>query len=337
MIWAIPRLLASVGALVHGIIVYLFWGTTPSRSAQAMIHIYCMTKGFGLDFFNFLIRIFKNARGEKLVLIPPQEGIKNVLSDSRGVDFVVRQLRMAGYCVLDNKLPSDLVKEIQEYSLQTESVLRNEKTVAIYQRGKSNSVRYDFSPGDMLQTKLFNDILTSAFVLKVSESYLECRPWLDVISMWWHTDYSKGPDSEAAQLYHFDMDRPKWLKIFVYLTDVSVENGPHCFVEGSHRSGAVPWKLLRRGYSRISDEEVYESFGMQKEVKFIAPAGTVIVEDTRGLHKGLHVEEGDRLIFQMQLSNSAFGAKYPKLNSEKINAELLNRLKKIKLPCTLFN
>ena len=33
----------------------------------------------------------------------------------------------------------------------------------------------------------------------------------------------------------------------------------------------------------------------------------MIVEDTRGLHKGKHVEKGDRLIFQLQFTSSLFG------------------------------
>ena len=36
-----------------------------------------------------------------------------------------------------------------------------------------------------------------------------------------------------------------------------------------------------------------------------------MVEDTRGLHKGKHVSRGDRLVLQLQFSNSLFGMSYP--------------------------
>ena len=37
---------------------------------------------------------------------------------------------------------------------------------------------------------------------------------------------SKNPDSSSAQLFHFDLDKPKWLKFFI-LNDVDENNDPH--------------------------------------------------------------------------------------------------------------
>jgi hypothetical protein len=154
--------------------------------------------------------------------------------------------------------------------------------------------------------------------------------------MWWHTDFLKTPDSDAAQLYHFDLDRPKWLKVFVYVTDVSESQGPHCFIEGSHKSGSLPRSFLRSAYSRLTDEAVFAHFGKSRERKFVATRGTVIIEDTRGLHKGEHVKNGDRLIFQMQYSNSLFGMNYPKIAANLVNSDLKNDLRQISLSCAYF-
>jgi hypothetical protein len=96
------------------------------------------------------------------------------------------------------------------------------------------------------------------------------------------------------------------------LTDVGPDDGPHSFIEGSHRSGGIPQSMLRRGYVRLSDEEVLGHYGAARQVEFSAPRGTVIVEDTRGLHKGKAVSGRSRLILQLQFSNSLFGASYPK-------------------------
>jgi hypothetical protein len=130
--------------------------------------------------------------------------------------------------------------------------------------------------------------------------------------MWWNTDFQKEPDSEAAQFFHFDMDRIKWLKFFFYVTDVDDNCGPHSFVEGSHKDGGIPFSMTSKGYSRLSDEEVINHYGKEKIKVFAAPKGTIIAEDTRGLHKGTNVIEGHRLIFQIQFSNSLFGGQYPK-------------------------
>jgi hypothetical protein len=146
--------------------------------------------------------------------------------------------------------------------------------------------------------------------IAVAQNYLQAQPIVDVVAMWWNV-MSPRPDKEAAQYWHFDMDRIKWLKFFVYLTDVGPENGPHSFVAGSHRSGGIPASLLKKGYARLTDEEVGSNYSVDRFVEFTAPRGTVIAEDTRGLHKGKHITKGDRLIFQMQFSNSLFGGEYP--------------------------
>jgi hypothetical protein len=63
---------------------------------------------------------------------------------------------------------------------------------------------------------------------------------------------------------------------------------------------------------RIDDAEVFGAYASGDVVEFCAPRGTIIAEDTRGLHKGAAVRSGDRLVFQLQYSDSDFGAGYPR-------------------------
>jgi len=80
---------------------------------------------------------------------------------------------------------------------------------------------------------------------------------------------------------------------------------------GSHRSGGIPWSMLRRGYVRLTDEEVFDHYGKKRCIQVTAPRGSIIIEDTRGLHKGSNVSGSPRLILQLQFSNSLFGTNYP--------------------------
>jgi ectoine hydroxylase-related dioxygenase (phytanoyl-CoA dioxygenase family) len=124
--------------------------------------------------------------------------------------------------------------------------------------------------------------------------------------MWWHTK-SPSPDKEAAQYFHFDMERLRWIKFFFYLTDVNEESGPHIFVPNSHTDNGLPFSLRSKGYTRLEDSQVDKVFPRASWKVFTGPIGSMIVEDTRGLHKGKHVEKGDRLIFQLQFTSSLFG------------------------------
>ena len=122
------------------------------------------------------------------------------------------------------------------------------------------------------------------------------------------------------------MDRFKWLKVFIYITDVGPDNGPHSYVRGSHRTGAIPSDILRRGYVRLTDEEVSTVYPKDDILVFDAPRGTIIIEDTRGLHKGVHVREGARLILQLQFSNTLFGANYPAARINRIISPNMKRM-----------
>ena len=125
--------------------------------------------------------------------------------------------------------------------------------------------------------------------------------------MWWQTDLLSNPDSEAAQFYHYDMDGIKWLKVFIYLTDVTAKTGPHTFIRSSHIAGNIPEEILKLGYTRLTDEMISRLYSSDYVKEFVGEKGTVIIEDTRGLHKAKHVQSGDRLILQLQYSSSLFG------------------------------
>lgn len=77
-------------------------------------------------------------------------------------------------------------------------------------------------------------MITDMNFFAIAQEYLACKPIHDLVLMWWSAPHSNKASSEAAQLYHFDMDHLKFLKFFIYLTDVDEHNGPHCYVRKSH-------------------------------------------------------------------------------------------------------
>jgi hypothetical protein len=308
------QILLHSAKLMVGFTIYLVLKKTPPFAYQSMVSLFCLTRGYSNDFLSRLIGLFSRPHR-----FSNADGILGNMAEKTQIDHVVSALREYGFYVFENRLPDELCDRLLQYATSHPCKMRpmdgdqSGKPVAtIYHRGAPQSVRYDFDTQDLLDNHDVQKILADLSFAAVAQDYLGARPVIDVLGMWWHTAFSDKPDSEAAQYFHFDMDRPKWLKFFIYLTDVETTNGPHTFVAGSHKTGSIPSSLLRKGYARLIDEEVKEVFNRKDIIEFVAPRGTIIAEDTRGLHKGKHAEKDDRLILQVQFSNSLFGGYYPK-------------------------
>jgi Phytanoyl-CoA dioxygenase (PhyH) len=294
-----------------GAAAYARSGHTPNFAYQSMVQLFCATGGASNDALSSWL-----AWTRRPYALSDACGILGNFS-ADDVERIGTDIRERGYHVFQQRLPDSLCDELLNYASTTPCIRRGtddrgrtDLQLERFPRGNPDGIRFDFNEQELVNSPLIQGLMADRSFVAVAQNYLQAQPIVDVVAMWWNV-MSPQPDKEAAQYWHFDMDRIKWLKFFVYLTDVGPENGPHSFVVGSHRAGGIPGSLLQKGYSRLTDEEVSSNYSANKFIEFTAPRGTVIAEDTRGLHKGKHVTKGDRLIFQMQFSNSLFGGEYP--------------------------
>jgi hypothetical protein len=312
--------LRSVLILPAALWRYRRTGQTPEAGYQAFVWLFCTTGGRLNDALSWLIARWR----------PPLPGLgtRGVLGemDAERAAGHAHTLRRDGYIVFERALPPDACERLMKFATDTPAVVRRmdhepknlPRRLARFDGAAPLAVRYDYETAALLDNAEVQALLADPSMLRLVQAYLGCEPVADVLSMWWHTAYHDVPDSEAAQYFHFDLDRIKWLKVFVYLTDVGPDNGPHSFVPGSHRTGGIPPDILRRGYVRLSDEEVYGRYGKEHCRQFCGPRGTIIIEDTRGLHKGAHVHGAPRLVLQLQFSNSLFGTSYPQARMSRV-------------------
>lgn len=308
------RSIRNVVRLIGGFFYYIFTGKTTAKAYSSMIALFCSSKGYSNDVLTWLVSLARRP----YVFPKSVKGFLGSVGDDES-SRALSSLKSQGYYVFRNRLPDDLCDRLLNYATTHPCKLRpmegddyGEPIMATYDRDAPRAVRYEFLTDDMLANQDIQLLLSDLSFAALAQDYLGARPIVDVVGLWWHTNFSDKPDAEAAQYYHFDMDRIKWLKFFLYLTDVEPENGPHSFIAGSHKSGAIPAGLLSKGYARLTDEEVGQHFNKEDFREFLAPRGTILAEDTRGLHKGKHVERGDRLMLQIQFSNCLFGGHYPK-------------------------
>lgn len=325
--------LSNAARTLLGAAAFMKNGRTPPFAYQSMLQLFCATGGASNDAMSSLVSFAKRP-----YVLPDQCGVLGDLS-SEAVDAVGSDLRQRGYHVFKQRLSDDLCDRLVEFATSSPCVQRGmdgevnaDEDVSLFPRQRPEAIRYDFLEQTLIDNPLVQQLMADRSVIAVAQNYLQAQPIVDVVAMWWNVASAK-PDKQAAQFWHFDMDRIKWLKFFIYLTDVGPENGPHSFVEGSHRTGGISESLLRKGYSRLTDEEVCGNYPAERFVEFTAPRGTILAEDTRGLHKGKHVNSGDRLMLQLQFSNSLFGGYYPPSQITRILdpglAEAVNRFPRI--------
>jgi hypothetical protein len=304
-----------------------------------MIRLFCQTSGWSNDFISKVISFF-----DKPIKLPNYKGVLGDLSEKE-LKEITQTLETNGFYLFKQKLPADVIDRLYNFSLREQCFARrldnedvNAPAIKIhYDPNNPISTVYDVVSEATNSNADIQAMLRDHSILAVAQSYLRTSPKVEPISLTWSAAFGDKPQVNSAQLYHFDMDRFKWLKFFIFLTDVTIETGPHCFIRKSHQSGAIPQQLLKSGYVRHSDEEVLKHYPKEDIITFTAPAGTIIAEDTRGLHKGTHLIKGDRLLLQLQFSNSLFGCVLPSLKEAKIDdKELIEFARKNKKIFALF-
>lgn len=288
--------------------------STPAYAYQSLIQLFCLTGGWSNDLLARALAFrHPSYRWERV------EGVLGRLSPAEVADLA-SDLQENGFHIFARKLPIEICDRLESFALSQEAVIRPMDheagrtfgdRKAVYDPSSPKGIVYQFEQEVLVNQPDIQRLMTDTSLIAVAQSYIGSQPVLDEVNLWWSTAYGSKPDSGAAQLYHFDMDRIRWLKFFVYLTDVGSENGPHCFVAGSHKTRGIPGRFLDRGYARISDDEVQSAYPRERLIEFTGPRGTIIAEDTRGLHKGQPVVAGHRLILEFEFSNSLFGATSP--------------------------
>ena len=147
---------------------------------------------------------------------------------------------------------------------------------------------------EVVRIDVLHKIATSPNIIKLVTGYFGSKPVLDSIQAWWSVPGNEV--AEEAENFHRDNDAIKFLKLFIYATDVDDNSGPHVYVPGSH----VGNDLIER--RRYSDDEVYEKFSSNGILRLCGNAGDAFIEDTYGLHKGQLPVSGYRLLIQFRYS-----------------------------------
>jgi hypothetical protein len=136
-------------------------------------------------------------------------------------------------------------------------------------------------------------------VLALANAYIGMRSYLRALDVWRNKPTAAPP--KLSQLWHRDYDDYVCLKLFLYLSDVGPQSGPFTYAPGTHPHGT---RQIEQA-DRLSDEEMARIIPEEDWVVCTGKAGTVVLADTCGYHKGGKPSEGERLLWTAQYTSPA--------------------------------
>ena len=153
-----------------------------------------------------------------------------------------------------------------------------------------------FDPIDLVKCKEIFEIASHPTIHSHLEDFFGDIPYqLDYIGAW--RSFASAKDTRDQQFFHRDIDTLQSIKVFCYLTDVDLSSGPHVFIPYSQHS-----TVFRNKGSKFCDRDVSKYFPFPTHVTLTGPSGSVFIEDTFALHKGIKPTDSDRLLLQFIFS-----------------------------------
>jgi hypothetical protein len=304
--------------LLKGFQEYRKKGTTSEDAYQALVKVFCTSGGRVNRLLNFFItrarRPYKIA-GESLVL------------DAKELKEALQRLNEDGYYIFKKRLCQNVCDKLTNFAKTTQTKVHppGSTDTALYAEKSPLTETMRLPESQLLKNNEIRNWICDPGLVRLAQDYLGAQPRIDHIGMWWSIARNGDPSKEGAQEYHFDLDRIRFLQIFVYLTDCGTNDGPHCFVRGTHRPSKKTANLLKRGYARIPDSDIGNVYPKKDAIEILGERGTVFAVDTTAFHKGKKPVRHDRLVLQTVFCSSLFGANKPKLEVSLQNRDSLAR------------
>jgi hypothetical protein len=224
---------------------------------------------------------------------------------------VVSKLHRQGVATLPGFVTEDKANSILNYLLG-EDVLLADGRLMPTERLPPDTPMAVYPLQTLTKNREVLSLVNAAPVLRIAADYLGCKPTLSGLGAYWSFPENEPAVSASGtrnlgiptvierliytQHFHRDLDDWRFVKLFVYLTDVDHGSGPHAYVMQSHRTVA---HFRARRYSRRAIDSRY---GSDKVRTILGARGTAFMADTYGIHAGMVPTHAPRLILQAQYS-----------------------------------
>ena len=196
------------------------------------------------------------------------------------------------------KISNKRLERIIDYAKKTKfrEINKDELFSIDYNNPKRPSKNLWYIQDNAIACEAIEELVYDSKILDIAKRYLTKEPTVQDVRMWWSFQ-DKNTGYNPTYGYHYDIDAYKFLKLFVYLTDVDEESGPHVIISKTHKSKSLFEKMNRR----LKEEQVKAKFDNSRINIMTAPKGAGFFEDTFAYHKGTNPKK-PRLIMQIEYS-----------------------------------
>ncbi len=203
---------------------------------------------------------------------------------NRNFDQYVEHINDKGYCKIENFFDKNpLLKLKDEFD---EARFKNQNVKSTQQNNHVQMIE------PFLNSPTAHKIAFDDRLIQIATSFFNCTPGIGTFNL--RLSEANNNQPSGTNMFHRDFNSPvKILKFFFYLNDVTEENGPFTYVEGSNREMPLHWG----SYHRWPDQEIENVYGKDRVKHLTANLGDLLIATTNGFHKGLKLKSGNRTMF----------------------------------------
>lgn len=254
--------------------------------------------------------------------------------DQRRALELAEALRVHGLVSLGRRIPAEAMNEVLEYFRRLPCQAGHVPGMCADPHRRrladEDAAAFPFGNHDAREVAEAPHLLEHSLdplILDVGYAYFGCTPKLQHLYAVWsfpgHDDYAVfGHGIEVSSLRR-DMSDFNQFWVYTYITDVTERNGPHAYVDGSHRPEVVEAILRESGASTLGGApltvaDFFDGFGYHipeaaKEIIFrdriapvLGPAGSMFLSNGFNFHCMRRPIDGPRLMLAARFVQTAF-------------------------------
>jgi len=214
-------------------------------------------------------RFISNMIGDTFGLYNLKDIKSNFSDEWSQKEEIVNHLNLHGCYLVNEKLEMEKCRNIKNLLLDkdfkpygSQRIIKGKEIIDKQLIIDNVSTFWISDQNDIYSIPEVKNLASDPFLLDIAQSYLGCKPILCQTNAWYSC---KGRSVERTQSFHQDYDDINFLKVFIYLSNVTKETGPHRYISGSINNiiepvGYKPSTRLSNDYAKRMYEDNIKTF-----------------------------------------------------------------------------